>query len=233
MAPLDSAQRCPRVSILRTPNSLPVAPTGDTIINVLVDDVVAFPVTLPQASVKQSYPVTLNIPAESILSISVTQPGGAVDLAVWFELVSTATGEADTWFVPDAGKFLEDIAAPEYQAFIDPLITGGVDRLPGLINDTVAEIREAIRTGLRNNLGPAGTIPSGAAHIFMHLCKWHFFDYLKSVDEFAKKSEKSKEQAEKDLEQIRAGKRLYQEPLTIGEAVATSVRWGSEPRLEL
>ena len=233
MAPADYAQQVTRVSVLRAPGTQPVTPTGNTVINILVDDAVAATVTLPQASVKQSYAVALAVPAESVLAISVVQNGGAADLAVWFELVSTATGVADTWFTPDAGKFLEDIAAPEYRAFTSAAITGGVDRIPGLINDTVAELREAIRTGLRNNLGPAGTIPSGAAHIFMHLCKWHFFDYIKSVPAFAEKCEKAKAQAEKDLDAIRKGERLFQEPLTIGEAITTSAQWGSEPRIEL
>jgi len=233
LAAVDYSQQVSRISILRRASANPIAPTGDTIITIKLDGNTVTTVTLPQASVKQAYVVALNIPAESVLSISVTQDGGATDLAVWFELISTATGAPDTWFVPDAGKFLEDISAPEYAAFTSRAVTGGVDRLPGLINDTVAEIREAIRSGQRNNLGPAGTIPSGAAHIFMHICKWHFFDFVKSVPQFAEKSEKAKEQAEADLREIREGKRRFQQPLTIGEAVAAGFQITSNPPLDL
>lgn len=233
MPAVSYAQLVSRISVLRRATNNPIPPSDDTIIAVQIDGVTVTTITLPRASVKQAFVVALALPAESVLSISVTQTGGAAELAVWFELVSTATGEPDTWFVPDAGKFLEDISAAEYKAFTSAATTGGVDRIPGLINDTVAEIRTAIRSGHRNNLGRAGTIPSGAAHIFMHICKWHFFDYVKSVSTFAEKSEKAKTQAEAELERIATGKINFQEPLTIGEAVAQQFDGGSEPRLEL
>ena len=154
------------------------------------------------------------------LTAIITANGGAADLKLTLELATGQTGEADAWYYPTVGDIQQEVCTPEYATFTASFLTGSVDRLPGLLEDTVNEIRDAIRTGKRNNLGPVGTIPGGAAHLFMHIVKWHFFAFVTSVPGAQDKTKDAKNKAEIELQRIFEGKRIFIEPTTVGEAVS-------------
>ena len=155
-----------------------------------------------------------------VLQVIVTDYGDAADLKVTIESVAQQTGIADTWYYPTIGDIQQEVSTPEYEAYTASILTGGADRLPHLLEDTVNEIRDAIRTGRRNNLGPVGTIPGGAAHLFMHIVKWHFFAFVTTVSGAQDKTKDAKDNAEKELLRIFEGQRVFIEPTTIGEAIS-------------
>lgn len=167
----------------------------------------------------------LAVPSGSILTAVITANGSAADFKVTIEAASNQTGIADTWYAPTIGDIQEEICTPEYAAFTSSFLTGSTDRIPGLIDDTVNQIRDAIRSGKRNNLGSAGTIPGGAAHLFMHIVKWHFFAFVASIPGAQDKSKEAKDLAETELVRIYDGKRIFVEPTIIGEAV-TGAKYG-------
>jgi hypothetical protein len=169
----------------------------------------------------------LTVAALKVLTVVNVLAGGVQDVNFWIE--STVSGtNTDAWVVPTAADVQTGISAPEYSAFTAALMTTGqVDPIPGIMADSVAEIRDAIRSGRRNNLGPIGTIPSGAMRVFKAICKWHLFDRVKALPMYADKSAEPKKEAEEYLTKVRAGEIEFVAPTTIIEAVPSGV-WGSE-----
>ena len=155
-----------------------------------------------------------------VLQAIITAYGDAADLKVTIEASTGQTGVADTWYTPTIGDIQQEVSQPEYEAYTATILTGGNDRLPHLLEDTVNEIRDAIRTGRRNNLGPVGTIPGGAAHLFMHIVKWHFFAFVTTVSGAQDKTKDAKDSAERELLRIFEGQRVFIEPTTISEAIS-------------
>lgn len=232
MAPASYHQVATRLSILRTPAVPPVVPSGDTVLQVLVDEIAVGTFTIAAAAKKQTAAINVSVLAEKTTAVVVTEHGGAADLSVWFELALPTAQGSSGWIVPGPSQLLDEISAPEYAAFTNPAITGGRDRIPGLLDDAVKELRAAIRTGKRNDLGPVGTIPDEAFSGWMHGVKWHFFDYLKSVPQFADRCKDAKKEWDGFLDKVREGKVVFIEPTVVGEALPQLVAYGSEPRVQ-
>jgi hypothetical protein len=181
--------------------------------------------TLPQSTAKKAFTLAtaLLVAAEETLTVKVLANGGAADATIWIESLASAIGAEDTWYAPTATDIQGSLSAPEYEQFTNSLLKGTqADPVPGIINDTVAEFRDAIRTGRVNNLGPAGTIPTGLAHSFAHIGVWHLLTRLKSLNQFAERAEKAKDEAEKIIQSVREGKLVFPEPTEIGETVTSS-----------
>ena len=176
-------------------------------------------------SEKTSNPLTvassgLVVPASTVLSVTCTHAGGVQDVSFWIESAIPASAADDTWQMPTAADIQGSIASPEYKEFTAALIQGDQpDPIPSILSDTVNEIRDAIRTGRRNNLGPVGTIPGGMMHTLGHICKWHLFDLVKSMPGFAEKSAEAERKAEEYLKEVREGKVVFVEPTTISETI--------------
>ena len=162
----------------------------------------------------------LVVAASKVLTVTCTFAGGVQDVSFWIESVIPASAADDTWSLPTAADIQGSISAPEYAAFTAALIQGSqADPIPGILSDTVNEIRDAIRTGRRNNLGPVGTIPGGAMHTLGHICKWHLFDLVKSLPGFADKSIEARKGADEYLDKVRKGEVVFVEPTTYGETI--------------
>ena len=203
------------------------APTSSLTLKFKLDGVLQAQVFTLSAGVAVPFQVAFTAPGLTVTSGVVLEAiiianGGAADLKITVEASTGQVGTADTWYVPTIGDIQQEVCTPEYATFTASFLTGSVDRLPGLLEDTVNEIRDAIRTGKRNNLGPVGTIPGGAAHLFMHIVKWHFFAFVTSVPGAQDKTKDAKDKAETELLRIFEGKRIFIEPTTIGEVVTGS-----------
>jgi len=162
----------------------------------------------------------LVVPAGKVLSVACTYPGGVQDVSFWIESAIPASAADDTWSLPTSANIQGSISDPEWTAFHSAVLQTLIgDPIPGILTDTVNEIRDAIRTGRRNNLGPVGTIPGGMMHTLAHIGKWHLFETVESMSGFADKAKTAKKDAEDYLDKVRKGEVVCVEPTTISETI--------------
>jgi hypothetical protein len=202
--------------------SAPTDPAG-TQFQVNIDGTLQAQVfTLPQNTNSIAIPVSgtgLSVNGGSTLTAVVTAFGGAADVLFWIESTAAA-GAADAWVVPTATDLQGAIEAAEWEAFTDSILeTNQSDPVPKIITNTVMRIRTAIRTGRKNDLGPAGTIPVGAMDLFLQVAQWYFFKRVKSVAFGDKALESMRREANDEIKAICDGDRIFEAPTTVTETV--------------
>lgn len=136
-----------------------------------------------------------------------------------------------SWIAPSAADVQAAVAAPDYEVFTNSFLQGNqADPVPMLIAASVDTIRDAIRSGRRNDLGATGTIPSGAMETFQALVRFKLVSRLTSAPNYAKNTEVAQRQAQELLTSIRAGEVSFDQPLAnnVTEVVSSGMAGSDE-----
>ena len=175
----------------------------------------------------------ITVASTKVLTVTCILSGGVQDVNFWIESTVTPSVTADTWAAPTASDIQNAIADPEWDLFTADLLQAkDGDPTTDIMADVVNMIRDAIRSGRRNNLGQSGTIPGGAMWIFKALCKWMLFDRVRSIPGFADKVKDAKKDAEDYLDKVRKGEVEFIAPTIIAET-SPSGTWGSEAYVKI